>query len=431
MATGIAKVAQALQRSEAPRAFLWGSNGERLSPEEVASRRARAEGMRHPAGYTPNGWASLLGALAQEGVGKFKEDEANRAEKEGIAGVVDRFNAAKAAGTGYEDVLTDPWAAKAPGVSGVAAALMSRNFELEDRRASWARDDARTSVARAMAAAESAKPKWQTLESGGDTYRWDANDPDSKPMLFFDGPDAAPGAPEVEEAFDPATGRPIKQQWVDGGWQPLGGVAAPKDPLVTVNNGGETAYDKTLNENLAKSYLGTQDASTAALRTLTTLDAMTGAMEDPNFYSGFGAEPTLAVKQAIAGLGLDPSAASSMETFNALSKQSALDLMGGSLGTGFSNADRSFVVEQTANLGATKEGNKMLMDLQRKLAKRQVDVGKLANQYASEHGGRLDSGWGAYLANWVETNPVFDQKATGTAPGNGKTSGGLNWSIEP
>ncbi len=178
---------------------------------------------------------------------------------------------------------------------------------------------------------------------------------------------------------------------------------------VNVSIGGEKAYDQALNKSLAETFIGTQAGSADALKTITTLDAMTAALEDPSFYSGFGAEPALAVKRLVGSLGLDPSAATSMETFNALAKQSALDLMGGSLGAGFSNADRSFVVEQTAGLGATKEGNKTLIDLQRKLAQRQIDIGKLANQYAAQNDGRLDSNWGSYLAEWAEANPLFPQ----------------------
>jgi hypothetical protein len=188
---------------------------------------------------------------------------------------------------------------------------------------------------------------------------------------------------------------------------------------VNVSIGGEKAYDQALNKSLADTFIETQKGSANALKTITTLDAMTAALEDPNFYSGFGAEPALAVKRVVASLGLDPSAATSMETFNALAKQSALDLMGGSLGAGFSNADRSFVVEQTAGIGATKEGNKTLIDLQRKLAQRQIEIGKLANQYASEHDGRLDSNWGSYLAEWAEANPLFPQ-----ASGAGGNAGG-------
>lgn len=34
-------------------------------------------------------------------------------------------------------------------------------------------------------------PDWQTIDNGGDVFRWDANDPNSTPSLFFDGPDVA------------------------------------------------------------------------------------------------------------------------------------------------------------------------------------------------------------------------------------------------
>ncbi|WP_423066163.1 hypothetical protein [Devosia sp. CN2-171] len=193
---------------------------------------------------------------------------------------------------------------------------------------------------------------------------------------------------------------------------------------VNVSIGGEKAYDQKLNQNLAETFIATQDGSNNALRTITTLDAMTAALDDPKFYSGFGSEPALAVKRLVATMGLDPAAATSMEQFNALAKQSALDLMGGSLGAGFSNADRSFVVEQTADLSATEEGNRALIAMQRKLAQRQIEIGKVAAQYAAQHDGRLDSNWASYLADWAEANPLFPQqlnvgRGAGAAPATG------------
>lgn len=205
MATGIQSVAAAMQKRAAPAPFVWGANGEQLSPEEVKSRRDRAENMRHPAGYTPKGWFSLLGALAGEGVGKYKSDEADRAEKSGHAKVAEALAAARQSGD-YMSVLGDEWAT--PQQASVAQALQSRAWSQEDQAKAWAREDARAAVARSLAAAEAAKPKWKTLEVGGDILRYNENDPDSRPEMFFDGPDAQAGFRSLTPEEKAAAGLP-------------------------------------------------------------------------------------------------------------------------------------------------------------------------------------------------------------------------------
>lgn len=52
-------------------------------------------------------------------------------------------------------------------------------------------------------------------------------------------PPPLPGAPKTEKIFDPETGREKVVQWNEstGAWEDLGGVSAPKDPLVQVNTG--------------------------------------------------------------------------------------------------------------------------------------------------------------------------------------------------
>lgn len=188
----------------------------------------------------------------------------------------------------------------------------------------------------------------------------------------------------------------------------------------TINVGGDNQYDKTMGENLAKGFIATQEESANGTRTLTSLQAMEAAMADPNFYSGFGAEPLLGAKRLVSALGLAPEAATSTEAFNSLSKQAALEAMGGSLGAGFSNADRDFVLEQVPTLGNTEGGNRKMIEIHRALAQRKVDIGRLAKRYADAHDGRLDSGWGTYLADWAEANPLFQQ--ADNAQGSGGTT---------
>ncbi|WP_353644229.1 hypothetical protein [Mesorhizobium sp. WSM2239] len=182
---------------------------------------------------------------------------------------------------------------------------------------------------------------------------------------------------------------------------------------------GEKGYDKTVGEGYGKRFLDIQTEAQTAQRALNSFDVMDQMMADPGFYSGSGGETVAALKRFGSALGMDPNGISSIETFNAMSKQAALDTMGGSLGTGFSNADRSFVVEQVPHLGNTPEGNRTLIGIQRKLAKRKQEIAGLSREYAQQNGGRIDAGFDDYLAKWAEQNPLFPQQPQGSGASRG------------
>jgi hypothetical protein len=177
-------------------------------------------------------------------------------------------------------------------------------------------------------------------------------------------------------------------------------------------NTGENKYDNTLAEANAKRFLDFQKTGQAASSQLNSLNVMERAMEDPNFYSGVGAERFgLPLKQAITAFGGDPKGAASMEVFRANSAKAVMDSMGGSLGAGFSNADRDFVLSQVPSLQNTPEGNKQLIEVTRAVAKRNQQIAQKARDYANRHGGRLDAGFDEELAAWSEKNPLFSQAA--------------------
>jgi hypothetical protein len=195
-----------------------------------------------------------------------------------------------------------------------------------------------------------------------------------------------------------------------------------------VINSGEKAYDTKVGADYGQTFIDLQKGGRNAVGQVATLDQMEKLTEDPNFYSGIGAERfALPMKQAIAKFGGDPNAAASMETFRALSNKSTLDAMGGSLGSGFSNADRDFVIGQTANVGNTPEGNRQLIQTHKAVAKRAQQVAGFAREYAAKNG-RLDAGFDAQLARWAEANPLFKGQASAapsapaapTAPGQQK-----------
>lgn len=181
----------------------------------------------------------------------------------------------------------------------------------------------------------------------------------------------------------------------------------------TVVNPGEKEFDKKVGGDYGETFVGLQKAGRNAVGTMATLDTMENLTKDPSFYSGPGAERfALPLKQIISRLGGDPNSAASMETFRALSSKSVMDAMGGSLGAGVSNADRDFILSQVASLGNTPEGNRDLIGIHRKVARRAQEVAELSRNYAKKNGGRIDAGFDAVLAQWAEANPLFKDRAT-------------------
>jgi hypothetical protein len=187
-------------------------------------------------------------------------------------------------------------------------------------------------------------------------------------------------------------------------WQQL----KARSGATNIDMKGPSKYDETMAQEQAKRAIALEDAATTARKQLGTLKLMEKAVSDDNFYSGMGAGQIANLKRMANALNI-PGAdgIDSTEAFNALSKEAALNAMGGSLGTGFSNADRSFVEEQVPNLGNTKAGNQALIRIQRAMAERQLQIAEFARKYASLNEDRLDGQFYQGLADWAEDNPMF------------------------
>jgi len=188
-------------------------------------------------------------------------------------------------------------------------------------------------------------------------------------------------------------------------------------------NPGETAWAKERGQGFAKDAQSIQAGGLSGESSLNTLTLMEKQLQDPNMYTGFMGNEVNAVKKMGVALGLTPEqAAASGENFNALAQKAALDAMGGSLGTGFSNADRDFIVGQVANMGNTKEGNLQLIRIHRKIAQRKVEMAKMARQYEAEHG-QLDGGFYEQFAQYAEANPLFGDEPAPAPPAEGGGDG--------
>jgi len=198
----------------------------------------------------------------------------------------------------------------------------------------------------------------------------------------------------------------------------FGGAPTNAAPIPIDNSG--KAFGTGVGDSGAKRFDTYQKDAEGAYGTLNTLNQMEGALKDPSFYSGFGANQVLAVKQMAVALGADPNAAAATESFNAASKKVILDGLGGSLGTAISNSDRDFIGATAPNLGNTQAGNQQLIEIARKLAQRKIEVATLAAQYVQEKGS-LDANWPLFLKNYAEQNPLFASAPSTPQQGATKT----------
>lgn len=200
-----------------------------------------------------------------------------------------------------------------------------------------------------------------------------------------------------------------QQQGFDGTFQDYM-TSNRKAGATNVNVGlGSDKYRDERDKQRAVRMGALQESEDGARRSMNALDIMDKAMKDPAFYSGAMANQVQFLKRVASGLGMDAEGIDSMETFNAMSKSAALDAIGGSLGSGFSNADRDFVIEQVPNLGNTPQGNQRLIEVQRKLAERKIQIAELARAYEARNG-QIDNGFEQELSQWAESNPLFNKE---------------------
>lgn len=205
--------------------LLQGPNSGTYTPETLERKRQMAQAMlkggmgiqdiRHPL----QGLAQML----QAGVGgyhsRMADEEEARKREEANARIGQLLSGGMDAPMGdLTSAVGDPWASDAQ--QQMAMMLLGEQIKKQN--------------------APPPQPDWQTLTDNGDTYRWNAADPNSRPELFFDGSEPAVDAPTLKTIFDPATGREQTVQWNGADWEPIGGVQAPKDPLVQVNTGDQT-----------------------------------------------------------------------------------------------------------------------------------------------------------------------------------------------
>lgn len=122
-------------------AFFWGPNGQRISATQAERNRKTADALRGRVKNPQTYWEGIQSAVGDVG-GSLLDWQADQAQEAGRKEVADALAAAQAGDdpSAYMTVLGNEWAS--PSQSAVASALLNRGWSIEDRNATWARDDA-------------------------------------------------------------------------------------------------------------------------------------------------------------------------------------------------------------------------------------------------------------------------------------------------
>jgi hypothetical protein len=174
----------------------------------------------------------------------------------------------------------------------------------------------------------------------------------------------------------------------------------------------EKEYDKTVGKEFGEQNVGIIKGAQDAQRKIGTLDRLGQLLNDPNIYTGAGADTILQAKKIAKAAGFDVGDLSGPEAVKAISNQFALELRNPAGGAGMpgamSDKDREFLQASVPGLQQTPAGNAKIIDYMKRVAKRSLEVDKLRREYVQKNG-RLNEGFYQALAQYSEANPIFPE----------------------
>jgi hypothetical protein len=255
----------------------------------------------------------------------------------------------------------------------------------------------------------------------------DPSDPTPDPIVGAPMPEAP--TPEAAPTSAPAQTLTLQQQrarqLIAGGDFKSGVAALTADP----NKKANEAYDTEAGKSLAKAETEIRDRAIAARSTLSTLDMLQTLVTGGELAQGPGTRAGLALRRVGGALGIQSDTLSNAQLFEAITSKLALanrvDMPGA-----MSDPDREFLVRMVPNLSNTQEGNLMLIEYQRRVARRNVEVAQLAERYKANNGGRLDSRFYVALQQWSNQNPLFSEQDRIQAGSRKPGSMPSGWGVE-
>ena len=192
--------------------------------------------------------------------------------------------------------------------------------------------------------------------------------------------------------------------------------AGKPDISTKVTLAGETEEAKAVGKAAGEMYVNLMQGSMDAQRKIDKYDRIAALLNGVSTGKLTPAATDIAAVADSIGLKIDPKLGPK-QAIEALSNEIALEARNPSGGAGMpgalSDKDREFLKAMTPGIAKTPEGNALLIETAKKLAKRNIDVANLAREYRKKNG-RLDEGFYTELQRHSAENPLFSP-----ADGNG------------
>lgn len=424
------------------------------TPETVASQRKFGTGlMQAGTDASPVGhWTQALARVLQGGVGGYTVGQANEGERQGKQAVADTWQQGLQRGQPIKAIaaslMGNPWSQE-QGQGLAAQALQteaSQEFQRSQQRAAQAfqlsQQDRSFRQQVEMLRKKSEIDREQMLQQARTLGLIPPDTGTAQPPQLpaampgpaavadggsFDIPDARapllslPGTPQnVPRAASPTPRGPLGD--MDEERRNRAAIAlilgnreqATKILTEAPDREGQKAYDTELGKGLAKDMGELRDSARKAQAQVAMLEVME-KLAASGTPQGPGTQYELALRRALGAAGIQTNGLSQAEMFNALASQLALSARDPSSGAGMpgamSDSDRQFLVNMNPNLFMTAEGNRMLIGYMKRVAQRDIEVARFANEYARLNKGRIDDRFFERLAQWSAKNPLFPEAA--------------------
>lgn len=181
-----------------------------------------------------------------------------------------------------------------------------------------------------------------------------------------------------------------------------GGMEAPEPrPMVSIQNSGESQFEKERAQTMAGRVKEWEDAGAKSPQTLSRLTRMEAMLD--NFTSGAGSQTSITAGQlaqrigvpeaTMSALGIDPKTVAQGEGIRSLASQMLVGMIGsgGFPAQGFSNADREMLERALPSLANSPQGNRLIIQIMRAGAQRDLEIGQAWRAWSRTKGDSLAS----------------------------------------
>ena len=203
----------------------------------------------------------------------------------------------------------------------------------------------------------------------------------------------------------------------------------PQDENAIIRSPKEIKTEEAIGKGAGEQYAGFQKQAVAAGDLVFRLAQLEDNME--GWRSGKFAPAVKELASWLKPVGIDiDETLSDKEAFQSGARQLTLLVknMGGenTMPGALSDQDRAFLEEIAPSITNTPEGNKLIIGMMRKLAKRQIETAKLADEYVKSNPRKTyDSGFvTSYLQDYSNQNNLFgDEERTLLTAAQGRSGG--------